>query len=64
MGAELVLPAAIHRDTFNPATKFNETWFAAPQETLLDVDAIKQHWGGKGMNIHTACIFLIFPFYY
>jgi hypothetical protein len=53
MGAELVLPAAMHRDTFN-ASCGNMTWHVAPPESLLDVEAVKQYWRGQGMLIHTV----------
>ena len=53
MGAELVLPAAIHRDSFNShMTKM--TWRAAPQDNLLDVGALQRYWLSKGMLVHTV----------
>ena len=53
MGAELVLPAAIHRDSFNShMTKM--TWRAAPQDSLLDVNALQLYWRGKDMLVHTV----------
>lgn len=53
IGAELVLAPAIHRDSFN-SHMTKTTWHAAPQESLIDVDAVKQYWRGKGMLIHTV----------
>ena len=53
MGAELVLPAAIHRDSFN-SLMTETTWRAAPQDNLLDVGALQRYWLGKGMLVHTV----------
>ena len=53
MGAELVLAPAMHRDSFN-SHMTKTTWHAAPQESLLNVEALKQYWRGQGMLIHTV----------
>ena len=51
--AELVLAPALHRDSFN--SHMTETvWHAAPSESLLDVQAIKDYWRDRGLLIHTV----------
>ena len=51
MGAELVLASALHRDTFN-AGMSKTPWIAAPPESILDVEAIIEHWRKRGLIIH------------
>ena len=53
VGAELVLAPVIHRDSFG-AHMTDTAWHAAPAETLLEVDAFKEHWRDKGLPIHTV----------
>ena len=53
MGAELVLAPAVHRESFDLHMEKTK-WHVAPQESLLDVGAVKKYWGDRGLLIHTV----------
>lgn len=50
LDAELALPPAFYRSAFDA----NATWHSAPAASLLDVEAITEHWSNKGVIIHTV----------
>lgn len=57
LGAELVLPPAVKRDSFehyfSPFAEQNEVlWTPDHLRSLLDVDKIINHWKGKGLILH------------
>ena len=67
LGAELVLPPAVKRDSFahyfSVFKEHNEVkWTPAPLESLLNVDKIVDFWRGRGLTVHrvgfTACCFI------
>ena len=49
--AELVLPQALSRSTFDTAW-WQQEWQERPIDTLLDVDRIIRHWRQRGVCIH------------
>lgn len=57
LGAELVLPPAVKRDSFahyfSVFKEHNEVkWTPAPLESLLNVDKIVEFWRGRGLTVH------------
>lgn len=50
LGAELVLPHASHRTSFDESRSF----YTAPAASLLDVEAITEYWNHNGMFIHSV----------
>lgn len=57
LGAELVLPPAVKRDSFahyfSVFKEHNEVkWTPAPLESLLNVDKIVDFWQGRGLTVH------------
>jgi len=57
MGAELVLPPAVHRDSFAKhfSTKKENNdvdWYASPLDEILDVDRLRDHWRSRGLIMH------------
>ena len=57
LGAELVLPPAVKRDSFahyfSVFKEHNEVkWTPAPLDSLLNVDKIIDFWQGKGLTVH------------
>ena len=68
LGAELVLPPAVKRDSFahyfSVFKEHNEVkWTPAPLESLLNVDKIVEFWRGRGLTVHrvsfTAFVLLV-----
>ena len=57
--AEIVLPQALSRSTFDTAW-WQQEWQERPIDTLLDVDRIIRHWRRRGVCIHKVdkCIVL------
>lgn len=60
LGAELVLPPAVKRDSFahyfSVFKEHNEVkWTPAPLESLLNVDKIVEFWRGRGLTVHRVC---------
>ena len=60
LGAELVLPPAVKRDSFahyfSVFKEHNEVkWTPAPLESLLNVDKIIEFWRGRGLTVHRVC---------
>ena len=56
LGTELVLPPALHRDSYNSSYEVTP-WARQPAGTLLDVQALRDYWLPKGLTIHTVrCI--------
>lgn len=60
LGAELVLPPAVKRDSFahyfSVFKEHNEVkWTPAPLESLLNVDKIVDFWQGRGLTVHRVC---------
>lgn len=61
LGAELVLPPAVKRDSFahyfSVFKEHNEVkWTPAPLDSLLDVDKIITFWQGRGLTVHRVSI--------
>ena len=54
LGAELVLPPAVHRTAFNATAR----WRMAPASSLLDLKFITEYWSGRGVIIHTVTSFV------
>jgi hypothetical protein len=57
MGAEIVLPPAVHRDSFakhfsTKAEANDVTWYASPLDDILDVDRFRNHWKSRGLILH------------
>ncbi|KAL4423672.1 hypothetical protein ABPG75_000973 [Micractinium tetrahymenae] len=66
LGAELVLPPAVCRDSFahyfSVYKEKNEVrWSPVPLETLLDVDAIVAYWQPRGLVLHRTPSLRPFP---
>lgn len=66
LGAELVLPPAVKRDSFahyfSVFKEHNEVkWTPAPLESLLNVDKIVDFWQGRGLTVHRTPALLPFP---
>ncbi|KAL0049810.1 hypothetical protein WJX82_010329 [Trebouxia sp. C0006] len=66
LGAELVLPPAVKRDSFahyfSVFKEHNEVkWTPAPLESLLNVDKIVEFWRGRGLTVHRTPALLPFP---
>ncbi|KAL3132707.1 hypothetical protein ABBQ32_009214 [Trebouxia sp. C0010 RCD-2024] len=66
LGAELVLPPAVKRDSFahyfSVFKEHNEVkWTPAPLESLLNVDKIVEFWRGRGLTVHRTPSLLPFP---
>ncbi|PSC70539.1 alternative oxidase [Micractinium conductrix] len=66
LGAELVLPPAVCRDSFahyfSVYKEKNEVrWSPVPLETLLDVDAIMAYWAPRGLVLHRTPSLRPFP---
>lgn len=66
LGAELVLPPAVCRDSFahyfSVYKEKNEVrWSPVPLETLLDVEAIIRYWQPRGMVLHRTPSLRPFP---
>lgn len=65
LGAELVLPPAVKRDSFahyfSVFKEHNEVkWTPAPLESLLNVDKIVDFWRGRGLTVHRVWHLSIF----
>ena len=61
LGAELVLPPAVKRDSFahyfSVFKEHNEVkWTPAPLESLLNVDKIVEFWRGRGLTVHRVSL--------
>ncbi|KAK9827681.1 hypothetical protein WJX81_007940 [Elliptochloris bilobata] len=66
LGAELVLPPAVKRDSFalyfhHIKEKNEVTWTPTPLEALLDVDKIVETWHARGLTIHRTPALQPFP---
>ena len=63
LGAELVLPPAVKRDSFahyfSVFKEHNEVkWTPAPLESLLNVDKIVEFWRSRGLTVHRVSFIL------
>lgn len=66
LGAELILPPAVCRDSFAHYFSMNREknevrWSPVPLESLLDVDAIIDYWRPRGMVVHRTPSLRPFP---
>lgn len=57
MGAELVLPPAVHRDSFakhfSTKKEANDVvWSTSPLDDILDVDRLRIYWRDRGLIMH------------
>ncbi len=54
MGAELVLPSAVHRRSFGDDQAAME-WRSAPFASVWDEDHLIRYWAAHGLVLHKAC---------
>ena len=52
-GAELVLPAAMHRNSFSD-TSNGMVWRTAPFASVWDEDHLIRYWAEQGLTLHKA----------
>lgn len=64
LGAEIVLPLACYRESFNQRYSLNNElnsmhWHSAPLETLMDVERLITTWKQWGFIVHKVCPILL-----